>query len=169
MRRTVRHIALPSGGWWELETRPRWKHVREFVRPRCGTSGQLSQPDLIDRALVSLTTAWSFHEPVSVDSLEHRDTEDVVAVLKVLEREVMPLWNGSSPRLLAEDLLSGLVTGRVPDEFSEAHIMAVTGWSWAALMETPVDVVEKMAIYLAVRHVRDIGGALDFAEEHHER
>jgi hypothetical protein len=88
-----------------------------------------------------------------------------MAAMELLKAEVTPLWNGQGPKRLAEALFGSLVTGgRIPDEFVDAHIMAATGWTWATLMETPADVVEKMALYLAVRQARDLGGTLDFPE-----
>ena len=48
---TVIRVELPSGGWWELESRPRWKHVREWA----SEVGRLSAGEVADRVLVSLT------------------------------------------------------------------------------------------------------------------
>ena len=100
--------------------------------------------------------------------MDRREPQDVVAILELLEREVAPLWRSGTSKLLAEELLSGLATGLVPDEFAEAHMMAQTGWSWETLQETPADVVERMATYLAVREAREIGGTLDLSEERHD-
>ena len=118
-------------------------------------------------ALVSLTTAWSFPDPVCPEAMARRDDGDIVAVLEALTSEVAPLWGGQSPKELAEELFGGLVAGRVPNQFVEAHIMALTGWSWSTLQETPADVVERMALYMAVRQAREVDGALDFVEAAH--
>ena len=160
--RTVRRIALPSGGWWELDSRPKWMHVREWAIAH-------GEVELVERALVSLTTAWSFCEPISRESLARRDAEDVIAAMELLQREVVPLWNGHSPRLLAEELFIGLMTGRIPDEFVETHVMALTGWSWETLQKTPAEVVERKSLYLTVKQAIEVDGALDFPEKRYDR
>ena len=171
---TVKRIDLPSGGWWELETRPRWKHVREWSHNRAGrhrgpSDALYDEQDLVERVLVSLTPGWSFPEPVSIEGLAERDERDVIAAMEMLRREIVTLLDGCSPNLQAEELFACLVTGRVPHEFAEAHLMALTGWSWQALQETPADVVERMSIYLAVKQTRETGGGLDISQEQHER
>ena len=128
---TVKRLDLPSGGWWELETWPRWKHVRELLVlfPVGGqpAGGPYDQSGLVDRLLVSLTVAWSFGEPVSLTSLARRDTGDVSTAMELLKHEVAPNWEARSPKQLAEELYGSLATGRVPSEFAEAHVMALTG------------------------------------------
>jgi hypothetical protein len=116
----------------------------------------------VERVLASLSTAWSFREPISVETVGGRDAVDLIVVMEALKGEAWLLREDRSPQRLAEDLLSGLATGRVPDEFAETHLMALTGWDWATLQETPADLVERMAIYLAVKLARGAGGALDF-------
>ena len=167
----VKRIELPSGGWWEIETRPRWRHVREWsvgLRDGAGAS-ELGESDLIDRVLVSLTSSWSFPLPVDLASLDGLDVEDVSAVLELVKREVAPLWEEQPARVPAERLFTSLAAGRVPEEFGEVHIMAITGWSWETLQETPADVVKRMATYLGVTEARETGGVLDFAEVRHEQ
>ncbi len=164
---TVKRLRLPSGGWWDIETRPRWRHVREWFSMNGAyqsesPAGTADGPDLADRALASLTVAWSFPEDVSVSSLPHRDPRDTLAALELLEAEVLPAWDRRCCKNMAEELFSALVAGRVPAEFAEAHVIASTGWSWQTLMDTPADVVEKLTLYLSVTHVREIGGVLDF-------
>ena len=173
MHSTIRHIDLPSGGWWELETMPRWKHIRELLSylPCSDAESRASgrdQDQLVEQALISLTTAWSFREKVSAETLARRDVRDITAAMDLLKREVSSLWDAYSPKELAERLFAGLVTGRIPHEFAEVHIMALTGWSFQSLLETPVDIVERMAIYLAVKQARDLGGDLDLPEEQDE-
>ena len=161
---TIVRIELPSGGWWELETRPRWQHLREILLE----ADERPRENIVDRALVALTTTWSFDEEVGLDSLAGRDEADVLAAMELLKREAVPLWDGHEPKLLAEKLFQGLVSGRVPSEFAEAHVMAITGWSWVDLQETPADVAAKMAIYYAVTNARETGGRLDLPEEDHD-
>ena len=119
---------------------------------------------LVDRALVSLTAAWSFQEPVGLDALARREEADMVAVLEVLLRESLPRLVRGPLREDAEQLFTGLAVGRIPAGFSEIHLMAVTGWSWRTLQETPVDVVRKMATYLSVQQARDTGGKLEYPD-----
>ncbi|MCH8206119.1 MAG: hypothetical protein IH956_03850 [Chloroflexi bacterium] len=154
---TIR-VSLPSGGWWDLTTRPLWRHVRHWM-------DEGPDHDLLPRALVSLTTGWSFPEGVTERSLALRDTEDLTTVLAVLNGEVLSAFRSGGPREAAEALFEGLVSGRVPREYLEVCLMAATGWTWQALGETPADIVHKMAVYLAVKGIRDTKGTLQFSEE----
>ena len=156
----TRRISLPSGYWWEIRTRPLWKHVRRWTANHEGSSGRNS---LIEAALAELTVSWGFPEQISIEALAHRDAEDVIAVLEIFIQEISPVLFSDDLDKRAEELLAGLVSGCVPPHFEEVHLMAVTGWDWSALQETPADVVHKMATYLAVRQARDTGGSLDFA------
>ena len=163
---TVVRIDLPSGGWWEIETRPRWKHVREWsggdASGGLGPSSHPSDAELADRALVSMTTGWSFAGPISLESLAVRDEKDVISAMGLLSGEIATLCELCKQRSAGEQLLASLVSGGVPEEFSESHIMAITGWSCRDLQETPLDVVSRMALYLAVRQTREVGGTLEF-------
>ena len=168
MAPTVRRVDLPSGGWWDLVIRPRWKHVcpllleaRDPVDPAAADG---AHGCLVERALVSFTAAWSFGEPVTEGSLALRDQGDVVAVMEVFGREIVSGWAGGDRQALAEELFEGLARGVIPAPFAESHVLALTGWTWAALQETPVDVVDRMAVYLAVRQARETGGTLDVRE-----
>ena len=148
-------MRLPSGGWWDIRTRPLWMDVSEWRRAvRDGEEEQA----LSERALVSLTTGWSFREEVGPESVGRRDAEDVAAVLEVLCREVEPF---EAMGRSAERLFAALAEGRVPAEFAEVHLMLATGWSWRELQETPADVVERTWVYVAVREVRRGGGVLE--------
>ena len=162
---TIKRLSLPSGGWWEFETRPRWKHLRAWTALCADGSVQTGEGDLADRVVISLTTGWSFDEPISLASLGRRDPEDMIAAMELVKREAAPLLDTNDPRSLAEQLLHGLVEGRIPEEFAEVHIMALTGWSWAELQDTPADVVERMALYLAVKQTREVGGILELKEK----
>ena len=154
----VARVELPSGGWWEIRTRPLWRDVREWrgaVR-----SGEKAQA-LSERALVSLTTGWSFREEIGAESVGNRDAADLAAVLEVLCREVEPVEAVGRAAESAEGLFVALAEGRVPSEFAEAHLMLATGWSWRELQETPADVVERAWVYAAVREVKRGGGVLE--------
>ena len=96
-----------------------------------------------------------------MEALAHRDVDDLVTVLDFFRREVVPVLEAHSPKEVAEELFAGLVAGRVPPQFAEVHLMAATGWSWRDLRATPADIVQKTAIYLAVKHAMDSGSALD--------
>ena len=155
-------VNLTSGGWWELETRPRWEQMRGILTETA--QGREDEAGLAEQVLLALTTAWSFTEEVSVASLARRDPRDTAAAMNVLEHEVGSLGAGRRPKEHAEGLFQGLAAGAVPDEFAEVHIFAHTGWTWQELQETPADIVRKMAVYLAVKLARDSGGTLDFPE-----
>ena len=153
------HVRLPSGGWWDIETRPRWRHLREWMRSRREPG---AQEELADEVLVSLTNAWSFDLPVETASLERIDPGDLAAAFGAVRQALAELWDTKAQRERTERLFTEMAAGRVPDEFEEARVMALTGWSWHTLQETPADAVEAMMAYLSVRSVRENGGALDF-------
>ena len=158
MTNDVIRIDLPSGGWWELTTRPLWKHV-------CRGTDEGYVSEFLPRALASLTTAWSFPEAVSESTLPARSEEDMAAVLEVFNGEVLPAFRSGGAREEAEALFAGLVSGRVPPQYVEVCLMAATGWTWQVLGETPADIVHRMAVYLAVKGARDNKGTLEFSEE----
>ena len=110
-------MKLPSGGWWDIRTRPLWMDVSEWRRAvRDGEEEQA----LSERALVSLTTGWSFREEIGSESVGGRDAEDVAAVLEVLCRGVEPFEAGRQAAESAERLFAALAEGRVPAEFAWA-------------------------------------------------
>ena len=151
-------MKLPSGGWWDIRTRPLWRDVSEWRR---SVAGGAETAGLLERALVSLTTGWSFREEIGPESLARRDDEDVAAVLDVFCGQAELFGAGGRSGEDAERLFAALASGRVPSEFAEAHLMLETGWSWRELQDTPADVVERTWVYLAVREAREGGGALE--------
>lgn len=157
----VVRVKLPSGGWWDIRTRPLWKDVSEWRRP---VPGGVETPGLLESALVSLTTGWSFSEDIGTQSLASRDDDDVAAVLEVFCAQADFLGAAGRSGEDAERLFAALASGRVPADFAEAHLMLETGWSWRELQDTPADVVERTWVYLAVREAREVGGALDLSE-----
>ena len=154
MSRPVR-VALPTGGWWDVETRPTWAQVKEWER-------WAAEDDTFpERVLAQLTLAWSFLETVSAEAVARRSEADVAAAMDAVERHAAPLAGARSSKELAEGLFEGLVTGRIPEEFADMHLMASTGWSYDELLRTPADVVERMATYLSVRAAYETGGAME--------
>ena len=156
----VRRIQLPSGGWWELFTRPRWRHVRRW-RLQDPNGGSVSP----ESALASLTKGWSFAEEVSAESVADLEEADLVVALEVFQREVVPFLKEADQEEPAQGLFKGLLKGKIPLAFEEVHLMAVTGWSGHALQETPADVVRMMATYYAVRQAVEQGASVDFRDE----
>ena len=156
-REAVVRVELPSGGWWELDGRPTWGRLRKWAagaaRPGDGQAA--------DRVLASLTAAWSFDDEVHVSALSRRLPHDLTAAFDALhDRVLSPLTE--PVRDIAEELFAGLVSGRVPEQFTESHVMAIIGWDWATLQRTPADVVRHMVLYLLVREARAGGASLDF-------
>ncbi len=151
-------VKLPSGGWWDIRTRPLWKDVSDWRR---SVRGGTETAGLLERALVSLTAGWSFCDEIGAQGLASRDDEDVAAVLEVFCGQA-DLFAGASRSVEdAERLFAALASGRVPSDFAEAHLMLETGWSWRELQDTPADVVERTWVYLAVRAAREGGGVLE--------
>ena len=161
MSESIRRIYLPSGGWWEITTRPLWRHTRTWFTALHGPD---SDRDLVLVALASLTTAWSFREDISAETVAGRKAIDLVAILEVFQRDVASQLTSAIPAGLSETLFAGLLNDSIPAEFAEVALMAATGWSWHTLETTPADVVQRMAVYLAVRQAREAGGSLDFTD-----
>ena len=161
MNRSVKRIELPSGRWWEVEERPRWKHLRAMADlPDSDAAGQ-ANGDLADETLAVLTKAWGFEEPVCAASVGKREPDDVAAVLAEVGAVMERLLRARKDRdALAMELFAGLMEGRVPEAFEEAHLMWRTGWTWQQLQETPADVVELMSAYLSVVDAMESGGSV---------
>ena len=123
-----------------------------------------SDRDLVLVALASLTSAWSFDEVIAKQTVAGRETEDLVEILQVIQRDIVPQLTSVIPARLSETLFAGLLNGCIPVEFAEVALMAATGWSWHALEVTPVDVVQRMAVYLAVHQAQETGGTLVFPD-----
>ena len=162
MNRSVKRIELPSGRWWEIEKRPRWKHLRAMGAQRgAGAAGQADRGELADETLAVLTKAWGFEEPVCAASVGKREPDDVAAVLAEIGAVMERLLRARKDRdALAMELFAGLMEGRVPEAFEEAHLMWRTGWTWQQLQETPADVVELMSAYLSVVDAMESGGSV---------
>ena len=162
MNRRVKRIELPSGRWWEIEKRPRWKHLRAMAgQSGAGETGQADRGELADETLAVLTKAWGFEEPVCPASVRNREPDDVAAVLAEIGAVMERLLRARKDRdVLAMELFAGLMEGRVPEAFEEAHLMWRTGWTWQQLQETPADVVELMSVYLSVVDAMQSGGSV---------
>ena len=162
MSDTLKRVELPSGRWWEVEGRPRWRHLRELAARRgLGSPMQASYSDLADVALVLLTTAWSFEEPVCPASVRNREPDDVAAVLTEVAEAMEHLVRTRRDKgALAMKLFAGLMQGRVPEAFEEVDLMSRTGWTWEQLQETPADVVELTSVYLSVVEAIETGGSV---------
>ena len=80
MGKVVR-LEIPSGGWWEIDTAPRWGAIRNIDQ----TQGDAS-------LLAAVTVAWSFDEPVSAEAVNNRETPDVLMALEVVFEKILPLF-----------------------------------------------------------------------------
>ena len=118
--------------------------------------------EIVERALVSLTPAWSFAEQVDVPSLSRRSPHDLVVALETFQGKVLSNLHDQGRRAAAEGLFAGLISGGIPPQFADVHIMEATGWDWPTLQETPADVVQEMVLYLAVKRARAGNASLEF-------
>ena len=148
-------VPLPSGGWWDVETRPTWAQAKEWERWASEDDG------LPERVLAQLTVGWSFSSAVSAEAVAQRHPADVAAAMDAVERTVARLADARSSKEMAEGLFAALVAGRVPEEFADVHLMASTGWSHDELRRTPADVVERMSTYLSVKTAYETGGVME--------
>ena len=158
-KHSIIRVNLPSGGWWEFQSRPLWKHIRQWTSECHDQPGGVG---FIEPALVAITTAWSFGEVVSLQALERREVEDLIATIETFQREVLSSLDMGSQKEMAEKLFVSLLIGQLPHQFAEAHVMAATGWSWQTLQETPFDVVRNMMTYLAVAQAIESKSNLNF-------
>ena len=154
-------MEMPSGRWWEIEERPRWKHLRAIAglpdRDKAGGAGR----DLAEETLAVLTTDWGFEEPVSPAAVLDREPDDLASALAEAGSVMERLFEVRKHRdALAMELFAGLMAGRVPEAFEEVHLMSRTGWTWEQLQETPADVVEMMSVYLSVVDAMESGGSV---------
>ena len=85
---TVRRIDLPSGGWWELETRPRVRDVLEIQETQ-----ELDHSEY--RALAILSRLWSptakgKGREVDLDAVLDIRVDDLIPVMELFAGEVVP-------------------------------------------------------------------------------
>ncbi len=86
----IKRIELPSGGWWEIETEPKWGDIKAVLN-EFRKSGD-SAADVMDFVLIRFSTAWSFDdETINLETLAKRSLEDVVPVLGEVMAKVSPL------------------------------------------------------------------------------
>ena len=149
-------VELPSGGWWAIKTRVSYGDATTLAG-----LATVVDADGLARVLARLTVEWGFPEPTTPDSVLLRDLHDLDAVTAVIRERVIPVLERFDTRSESEALFEGLVKGELPAEYADVALMAATGWSWRDLQATPVDVVRRMQVYLAVRSVRDRGGELE--------
>ena len=154
-------MEMPSGRWWDMEERPRWKHLRAIAGLPDGDEAGGTDRDLAEETLAVLTTDWGFEEPVSPASVLDREPDDLASALAEAGSVMERLFEVRKHRdALAMELFAGLMAGRVPEAFEEVHLMSRTGWTWEQLQETPADVVEMMSVYLSVVDAMESGGSV---------
>ena len=95
----TREVTLPySGETWTVLTRPTpldAARLAPFILKLSEETARLTEELGIEvrddyPALASMTTEWSFPEPVSVEAIMGRDLEDMVAILEVFVEETLP-------------------------------------------------------------------------------
>lgn len=79
---SIRRVKLPSGGWWEIDTNPKWGKMKGLKTT--------SDPNAL---LVALTAGWSLPIPPSLEAIDAEcSVADVIAVMEVVNRDVLPLF-----------------------------------------------------------------------------
>ncbi len=167
MSASVKRIELPSGRWWEIEKRPRWKHLRAVAcLSRQAGRRDRDEDDLANDTLAALTTAWGFEEPVCAAAMRNRAPDDLAAALAEALPAMERLLTARERRAAKSmALFEGLMRGRAPEDFEEVRLMSKTGWTWQELQDTPADVVELMSIYLSVVEAMETGGSVEAKED----
>ena len=74
-------VGLPSQGWWEIDTAPKWGAIRSIDQ---------KQGDVA--LLAAVTAGWSFDEPVTAEAVNNRETPDVLLALEVVFDKILPLF-----------------------------------------------------------------------------
>jgi hypothetical protein len=101
---TLKRIDLPSGNWWEIETRPKWGEmmkIRKVVVKMTddGAEGE----DFLTEVMAMLTRGWSYQNgegplEVSVESINELDLMDAAEIMHEVNEQVIPLFNKVAER-----------------------------------------------------------------------
>ena len=85
----VTRVQLADDNWWDILTKPKWKHMRDF---RAALRKDDTDTDILaDIALANFTVGWSYAESVTVDAIGEREIEDLMKVLPVVVEKLLPL------------------------------------------------------------------------------
>lgn len=98
---TVKRIDLPSGGWWEIETRPTFRDVLAMKRVE-SDDGEIGAVDVFG-VLITLTRAWSYDDPISSDifldlKADDERLDDLVPVMRFFQSDVVPFLGTRSSK-----------------------------------------------------------------------
>ena len=101
---TLKRVELPSGGWWEIETRPNWGEMMQIRRilVEMGDEGAEGE-DFLTTVMAMLTRAWSYQDEtgpleVSVETINGLDIMDASEIMYEVNETVIPLLNKVAER-----------------------------------------------------------------------
>lgn len=101
---TLRRIELPSGGWWEIETRPNWGEMMAIrkILVKMGDEGAEGE-DYLTTVMVLLTRNWSYQNEegpleICVESINGLDIMDASEIMYEVNETVIPLLNRVAER-----------------------------------------------------------------------
>ena len=94
----VTRIQLPDGNWWDILTKPKWKHIKDLRRSLQAPAGdaELDEDQAANAALVHFTVAWSFPDDIDNAGLEERDLSDLIQALQLVNEKLSPIFEAMS-------------------------------------------------------------------------
>ena len=95
-------VELPSGGWWEIETRPRWKVIRSFSAA-FSADGNVDLIELIDGLVVAVSIGWSYEDEITKESIGELDMAELGPVFQIVVEKIVPLFEAMAPRPVPSD------------------------------------------------------------------
>lgn len=118
MSDTVKRIHLADGEWWDLETDPTGQELDQMQRlPK-------KYPEVHETyvAISVVTTAWSFSEPVTPESVASKRMSQLSAVLEVFNRDIVDFLLRSQEQQSSEKPSSSLQPSTNDKSLQSMHL-----------------------------------------------
>jgi hypothetical protein len=87
----IERIELANDEWWELIVRPTWAELKQIAK-KIDAASNKDEMERLDVMLVASTNAWSRKRKVTVAALQDIDGLDMLPVLKVVNKKILPLY-----------------------------------------------------------------------------
>jgi hypothetical protein len=91
-------LDMPSGHWWEVETRPKWGEMMDMRRAIVEITNDGGAEDYyLTKIMTMVTRDWSYEDdaaerlPITVASVNGMDLEDACEVMHVVNEKIIPL------------------------------------------------------------------------------
>ncbi len=111
MPSNVIRLELPSGNWWEVETRPKWGEMMKIRREMLRiTEADGEDEEQLTQVMTMLTRDWSYTNgtadtklEISVESVNEMDLLDAAEVMHTVNEQVIPLLTAVGERQQPKD------------------------------------------------------------------